>query len=162
MDAWQTPLLSLSKMAYIPRSSLRAHRWDITSCVRSRSLPVPRNVSVLQILLRKPAMSSLPSGMVCTPVTHAVFHSIRPNDIPSLYVHAVLRYTPYNKSVVDVIRSRTLGRPINIVHVEPVGYYHFAHSYVRGNWSREATSSFALLAKSCQYVRTSHCCLPLY
>ncbi|KAF8511318.1 hypothetical protein JB92DRAFT_2791399 [Gautieria morchelliformis] len=64
----------------------------------------------------------------------------------------VLRYSPYNKSIVEVIRSRTLGRPINIVHVEPVGYYHFAHSFVRGNWSHEATSSFALLAKSCHDI----------
>jgi predicted dehydrogenase len=67
-----------------------------------------------------------------------------------LCVCAVLRYSPYNQSVVDVIRSGALGKPINIVHVEPVGYYHFAHSYVRGNWAREAKSSFSLLTKSCQ------------
>lgn len=80
------------------------------------------------------------------------------DDLTSM---AVLRYNPYNKSVVDVIRSRTLGKPINIVHVEPVGYFHFAHSYVRGNWSREETSSFALLAKSCQYVVLHFSSLPL-
>lgn len=80
------------------------------------------------------------------------------DDLTSM---AVLRYSPYNKSVVDVIRSRTLGKPINIVHVEPVGYFHFAHSYVRGNWSREETSSFALLAKSCQYVVLHLSSLPL-
>ncbi|KIJ37070.1 hypothetical protein M422DRAFT_178553, partial [Sphaerobolus stellatus SS14] len=64
----------------------------------------------------------------------------------------VLRYSPYNKAIVKLIRSRELGKPINIVHVEPIGYFHFAHSYVRGNWSREDTSSFSLLTKSCHDI----------
>src|SRR5690606_31766945 len=32
---------------------------------------------------------------------------------------------------------------------ENIGYWHFAHSYVRGNWRREATSRPMILAKSC-------------
>jgi predicted dehydrogenase len=32
---------------------------------------------------------------------------------------------------------------------ECIGFYHFAHSYVRGNWRSAATSSPIILAKSC-------------
>ncbi|PIL37283.1 hypothetical protein GSI_00976 [Ganoderma sinense ZZ0214-1] len=61
----------------------------------------------------------------------------------------VLRYSPYTRALTEVIRSGTLGQLINIVHIEPVGFYHFAHSYVRGNWAREKDSAFSLMTKSC-------------
>ncbi|KAF8842223.1 NAD(P)-binding protein [Paxillus ammoniavirescens] len=64
----------------------------------------------------------------------------------------VLRYSPYSKAIMEVVRSRELGELINAVHVEPVGYFHFAHSYVRGNWAKEAESSFSLMTKSCHDI----------
>ncbi|KAF9505820.1 hypothetical protein BS47DRAFT_1353600 [Hydnum rufescens UP504] len=64
----------------------------------------------------------------------------------------VLRYSPYNKDIMKIIQSRQLGDIVNIVHVEPVGYFHFAHSYVRGNWSTEKESSFSLMTKSCHDI----------
>ncbi|KAI0332682.1 streptomycin biosynthesis protein StrI [Cubamyces sp. BRFM 1775] len=73
----------------------------------------------------------------------------------------VLRYSPYNNAMMEVIRSGRLGPLINVVHIEPVGYWHFAHSYVRGNWARESESSFSLMTKSshdidilCHYLYT--------
>lgn len=62
----------------------------------------------------------------------------------------VLRYSPYNHALTKIIRSGELGPLINIVHIEPVGYYHFAHSYVRGHWRKEEESCFSLMTKSCQ------------
>ncbi|KAI0693569.1 NAD(P)-binding protein [Cytidiella melzeri] len=64
----------------------------------------------------------------------------------------VLRYSPYNQALTAFIRSGELGPLINVVHVEPVGYYHFAHSYVRGHWRKEEESCFSLMTKSCQYA----------
>lgn len=63
-----------------------------------------------------------------------------------------MRYSPYSQGITEIVRSGTLGQLVNVVHVEPVGYYHFAHSYVRGNWGNEKQSSFSLMTKSCQCV----------
>jgi len=64
----------------------------------------------------------------------------------------VMRYSPYSKEITEIVRSGSLGQLINIVQVEPVGYFHFAHSYVRGNWSREDKASFVLMAKCCHDI----------
>ncbi|XP_052796879.1 putative oxidoreductase YteT isoform X4 [Mya arenaria] len=69
-----------------------------------------------------------------------------------LSVCHVLRYTPWVKKVKEIIDSGVIGQVVNINHVEPVGYTHFAHSYVRGNWHKESDSSFSLLAKCCHDV----------
>ncbi|KAG5643777.1 hypothetical protein DXG03_009656 [Asterophora parasitica] len=64
----------------------------------------------------------------------------------------VMRYSPYSKEVAEIVHSRALGDLVNVVHLEPVGYYHFAHSFVRGNWGNEKESSFSLLTKSCHDI----------
>jgi predicted dehydrogenase len=61
----------------------------------------------------------------------------------------VLRYTAYTQAVKKIIDSGVIGDVVNIQHLEPVGYWHMAHSFVRGNWRNEQESSPMLLQKSC-------------
>lgn len=66
-----------------------------------------------------------------------------------LAVCHVLRYTAYTDVVKEVVQSGRLGEIASIQHLEPVGYWHQAHSYVRGAWRREDESTPMLLSKSC-------------
>ena len=61
----------------------------------------------------------------------------------------VMRYTPYSVRLKEVLDSGIIGDVASIQHLEPVGFWHQAHSFVRGNWGNEAASSPMLLAKSC-------------
>lgn len=65
-----------------------------------------------------------------------------------LAVCLVLRYSPYARRLRRVIDSGVLGDIVSVDHLEPVGWWHQAHSYVRGPWRKEAISSPMLLAKS--------------
>ena len=67
----------------------------------------------------------------------------------SLTVCHVLRYNSFFKAVKQVVTDGLLGEIQSIFHAENVSYYHFAHSYVRGNWGNTKTSSPIILAKSC-------------
>lgn len=64
----------------------------------------------------------------------------------------VLRYTAYTQVIKTVIESGAVGEVITVEHLEPVGWWHFAHSYVRGNWRREEESNPLLMAKCCHDV----------
>ena len=61
----------------------------------------------------------------------------------------VLRYTSYTRALKELIDSGRLGRLVNVQHLEPVGWWHQAHSFVRGNWRNTAESGPMLLTKSC-------------
>ncbi|PSK92383.1 oxidoreductase family protein [Murinocardiopsis flavida] len=61
----------------------------------------------------------------------------------------VLRYAPYTRLLKEIIDSGRIGDIVSVNHLEPVGFWHQAHSYVRGNWRRTADTAPMLLAKSC-------------
>src|SRR5690242_7384504 len=66
-----------------------------------------------------------------------------------LAVGHVLRYTPYTRMVKEIVDSGQLGAIMSVQHLEPVGFWHQAHSFVRGNWRRADLATTMLLAKSC-------------
>lgn len=44
----------------------------------------------------------------------------------------VLRYSPHNMLLRQLVREeKVVGDVLSIEHVEPVGWWHFSHSYVR-------------------------------
>ena len=66
-----------------------------------------------------------------------------------LQICHVLRYSPFWRTLHNVLSSGRLGDIITVEHRENVAYWHMAHSFVRGNWRNEALSSPMLLAKCC-------------
>ena len=54
-----------------------------------------------------------------------------------LAVCHVLRYFPPVVKIKEIIDSGAIGSVMTINHTENVGYWHFAHSFVRGNWRNE-------------------------
>ena len=61
----------------------------------------------------------------------------------------VMRYTAYSRRLKALLDEGAVGEVVCIQQLEPVGYWHQAHSFVRGNWRNSVESSPMLLAKSC-------------
>lgn len=59
----------------------------------------------------------------------------------------VLRYTPFFVAMKNVIHQGTIGEVKGIHHIENIGYWHFAHSYVRGNWHNTKETTPMIVAK---------------
>ena len=61
----------------------------------------------------------------------------------------VLRYTPFYTKLKEILDAGTIGDVVSIMGIENVGYWHMAHSFVRGNWSNADTTSPMILQKCC-------------
>ncbi|VTR53770.1 Oxidoreductase family, NAD-binding Rossmann fold [Serratia fonticola] len=59
----------------------------------------------------------------------------------------VLRYTRYTQKLKQLLRDKVIGDIVSLQHLEPVGYWHQAHSFVRGNWRNDQQAAFMLVAK---------------
>ncbi|KAL3063999.1 hypothetical protein OYC64_000328 [Pagothenia borchgrevinki] len=100
------------------------------------------------VLLEKPMATTAED---CTAIVEACTQSG-----VMLSVGHVLRYDPVIHNIKELIDAGAIGDVMHIQHLEPVGFWHFAHSFVRGNWRNEEESSFALLAKSCHDIDLIH------
>ena len=67
----------------------------------------------------------------------------------TLAVCHVLRYTPFYMTLKNLIDRGAVGEVTTINQIENVGYWHQAHSFVRGNWRTVRETSPMILQKSC-------------
>ena len=93
------------------------------------------------ILLEKPMSSTAEE-------CREIVDSAKENNIIFAVCH-VLRYTRYTTQLKQILNSQVIGDIVSMQHLEPVGWWHQAHSFVRGNWRNEEESTFMLLAKAC-------------
>ncbi|KIL35690.1 oxidoreductase [Cohnella kolymensis] len=93
------------------------------------------------VLLEKPIS---PDPIECVQLEQAAHKYSR-----LLTICHVLRYTPFWSALRQVVQSGQIGKIASIQLNENVGFFHMAHSFVRGNWRNSDESSPMILAKSC-------------
>lgn len=75
----------------------------------------------------------------------------------------VLRYTPFLMKIKELLDNDAIGRIMNMQLNENEGYWHHAHSYVRGPWNNSKNAAPLIVAKSCHdfdlmlYLINSEC-----
>ncbi|MBO9610509.1 MAG: Gfo/Idh/MocA family oxidoreductase [Paenibacillaceae bacterium] len=67
----------------------------------------------------------------------------------TLTVCHTMRYSTFFRKLKELTDSGAIGRILSIQWTENVGYWHQAHSFVRGNWRRADETSPMILAKCC-------------
>ena len=64
-------------------------------------------------------------------------------------VSHVLRYTVFYQELKKILDEKRIGEIISVQASENVGYWHQAHSFVRGNWKDSEITSPMILQKCC-------------
>ncbi|MFI7445311.1 Gfo/Idh/MocA family protein [Nonomuraea indica] len=96
------------------------------------------------ILLEKPLAPTEPEA-------RRIVEAVGRNGVVFAVCH-VLRYTPYTRAFKELLGSGRLGSISSVQHLEPVGWWHMAHSFVRGSWRNAVESGPMLLTKSCHDI----------
>jgi len=68
----------------------------------------------------------------------------------------VLRYTPFIEKIMELLKEGAIGKIVTMQLNENEGFWHHAHSYVRGPWSNAEESSPLIVAKSCHDFDLMH------
>ncbi|MCL2630278.1 MAG: Gfo/Idh/MocA family oxidoreductase [Firmicutes bacterium] len=77
-----------------------------------------------------------------------IYNLAKEKNLKIMVCH-VLRYSPFYDAIKKIIVSGEIGDVVSIHDTENIAYWHYAHSYVRGNWGVEENSSPSILAKCC-------------
>ena len=102
---------------------------------------VPALKKGYHLLLEKPVSPDLEECREIVRVAHECNRHV--------VVCHVLRYTPFYSKLKEIVDSGVIGDIVSIQAIENVGYWHQAHSFVRGNWSNSDKSSPMILQKCC-------------
>ena len=94
-----------------------------------------------KILLEKPIAPALKD-------IKRIYNKYKKTESRVLVAH-VLRYTNFFSKLKELLDNKTIGKIRYVDLNENIGYYHFAHSYVRGNWRNTKVAAPIILAKSC-------------
>jgi predicted dehydrogenase len=113
------------------------------------ALPDADHVEAVRELAPHPVPILMEKPLASTPDSLRELEAVAADGQARIYVAHVLRYTPFFRTVHAVLRSGAIGETRTIRLEENIGYWHFAHSYVRGNWRRHDLASPMILAKSC-------------
>ena len=106
----------------------------------------------------EPAQMALKKGyhiLLENPMSNKLEEVIKLGELAKKYpdqvfmICHILRYTPFFSELKKLVDSKELGELVSIQHNENMGYYHYAHSYTRGNWKNSNETSPLVLAKSC-------------
>ena len=60
-----------------------------------------------------------------------------------------MRHLEISQQLKKILDEGRIGRLVTVTHTENVAHWHYAHSFVRGNWSNSKESSSMILQKSC-------------
>ncbi len=132
-DSWESALASGKKLAD-----------TMINCTQDRQ-HFASTMQMLEhgydVLLEKPM----------SPVLHENIQLIQKaeDEGSHLQICHVLRYSPFWQKMLEIVESNVLGRIVSLTHRENLIFWHMAHSFVRGNWRKEATSGPMILSKCC-------------
>jgi predicted dehydrogenase len=96
------------------------------------------------VLLEKPMARDEPDARAIVEAAEA--------NLAHVIVAHVLRYSEVTRAVESLLGEDGIGEIVSVQHLEPIGDWHFTHSFVRGNWRNEAASGPVLLTKSCHDI----------
>lgn len=149
-EAWLTWETARRKDPSIVRDSSYVPITGVFICTLDEShAPIIRAIAHLNLhmLCEKPLALSLKD---CLDISSAL--SEHPTKITS--IGHVLRYSPHNILLRKLlVENQAIGEIVSIEHTEPIGWWHFSHSYVRGNWRHIKPDGVgSLLTKSCHDI----------
>lgn len=114
-------------------------------------------IATLENLHKEPALAFLDLGyniLIEKPVAPTIEDSVqiikkaieKDKYIMPAYV---LRFSDFYKKIREIIDLHLLGEIVSVIQEEHIGYWHMAHSYVRGRWRKSKDVGPIILTKSC-------------